>query len=90
VPNLNANPLYVSQLTQKSKIVEFWPYQFYVHDLKKGKSIVAGGILDPTYSLYKFCDSTRPGPKPTALVDHTDERSQIWNERLGHLNLQSL
>jgi hypothetical protein len=26
--------------------VEFWPDRFYVRDLKKGKSIVVGGILD--------------------------------------------
>jgi hypothetical protein len=46
VPNLSANMLFVSQLTQTGKIVEFWPDRFYVHDLKKGKSIVVGGFLD--------------------------------------------
>jgi hypothetical protein len=60
VPNLSANLLFVSQLTQTGKIVEFWPDRFYVCDLKKGKSIVVDGILDPMDNLYKFCDSTRP------------------------------
>jgi hypothetical protein len=60
VPNLSANLLFVSQLTQTGKIVEFWPDRFYVRDLKKGKLIVVDGILDPMDNLYKFCDSTRP------------------------------
>jgi hypothetical protein len=64
VPNISANLLFVAQLTQTGKIVEFWPDRFYVHDLKKGKSIVIGGILDPNENLYKFHDSTQPEPEP--------------------------
>jgi hypothetical protein len=74
VPNVNANTLLcVAQLTQTGKIVEFWPDQFYIHDLKKGNSIVVGGILNLMDSLYKFYDMTRLEPKPTTLVSHTDE-----------------
>jgi hypothetical protein len=62
----------VSQLTQTGKIVEFWPDQFFVRDLKKGWSIF-GGFLDPKDSLYKFCDMTRPDSELTSLVSHTDE-----------------
>jgi hypothetical protein len=58
VPNISANLFYISQLTQTCKNVEFWLDRFYVHDLKKGKSISIGGNLDSTNSLYMFCDST--------------------------------
>jgi hypothetical protein len=58
VPNLSANLLFVAQLTQTGNIVEFWSDQFYVRDLKKGKSIVIGRILDLMNNLYKFHDST--------------------------------
>jgi hypothetical protein len=37
VPNISSNLLYVAQLTQTGKIVEFWTDWFYVRDLKKGK-----------------------------------------------------
>jgi hypothetical protein len=53
VPNLSANLLSITQLIQIGKIVEIWPDWFYVHDFKKGKLIVAGGILDPKDNLYK-------------------------------------
>jgi hypothetical protein len=56
VPKLNANLFFISQLTQIGKIIEFWPYRFYVCDLKKGKSIFVGGILDLKNDLYKFGD----------------------------------
>jgi hypothetical protein len=71
--NLSDNLFYVAQLTQTCKVVEFWPNQFYVCDLKKGKSIIVEGLLDRTDSLYKFCDTTRPNIEPTALVAHTNE-----------------
>jgi hypothetical protein len=58
VPNLSADLLFVSQLTQTNEIVELWPYQFYVQDLKKLKSIVIDEILDLTNNLYKFRDSS--------------------------------
>lgn len=70
--------------------MEFWSDWIYVCDLKKGKSIVIGGLLDLTDSLYKFRDSTRCESELTALVAHTDERSRIWHERLRHLNFWSL
>jgi hypothetical protein len=80
VPNLNANLLFVSQLTQTGEIVEFWLDRFYVSDLNKGKLIVVGGLLDPMDSFYKFRDSNRSELEPTALVSHTNERSKIWHE----------
>jgi hypothetical protein len=75
VPNLSANMFSISQLTQTGKIVEFWPDRFYVWDLKKGKSIVIDGVLDPTDNLYKFCDSTQPKYELISLISHTYERS---------------
>jgi hypothetical protein len=54
--------------------VEFWPDQFFVKDLKNGKSILSRGFLDSKDGLYKFCDSTQPDSEPTALISHTDER----------------
>jgi hypothetical protein len=58
VPNLSSNMLFVTQLTQMHKIMEFWLDQFYVRDLKKGKSIVVDRILNPADNLYKLCDMT--------------------------------
>jgi hypothetical protein len=58
VPNISFNMLYVSQLTKTSKIVEFWPYWFFVKDLKKGQFIFSKGFLDPKGIPYKFCDMT--------------------------------
>jgi len=71
VPNLSVNLLFVAQLTQTCKIVEFWLNRFYFHDLKKGKSIFIGGLLDSIDSLYKFHDLTQIEPEPTTLVAHT-------------------
>jgi hypothetical protein len=90
VPNLSANLLFVSQLTQTCKIVEFWLDRFYVHDLKKGKSIVVVGFSTQQTICTSFVTSTRPEPELTTLVAHTDERSRIWHERLRHLNFRSL
>jgi hypothetical protein len=73
VQNFSSNLLFVAQLTQTCKIVEFWIDQFYVRDLNKGKSIVVGGILDPKDNFYKFRDSTRLEPESTTLFSHTDE-----------------
>jgi hypothetical protein len=56
VPNLSENLLLVSQLTQTSNIVEFWPDRFFVKDLKNDRSIVTEGFLDSKDGLYKFCD----------------------------------
>jgi hypothetical protein len=58
VPNLSANLLFVSFLTQTCNIVECLLDQFYVHDLKNDKLIFTEGILDPKDNLYKFCDTT--------------------------------
>jgi hypothetical protein len=90
VPNLSENLLSISQLTQTCSIVESFLDRFYVFNLKKGNSIIIGGILYPMKSLYKLCESNRPEPELTALVSHNDERSQIWHERLRHLNFLSL
>jgi hypothetical protein len=57
VPNISANSLYVSQLTQIGNIVDFFPDRFYVGDLKKSKSIVTDELLDSKDNLYTFCDT---------------------------------
>jgi hypothetical protein len=90
VSNLSTNLFFIAQLTQTSKIVEFYPYRLYVHDLKKGRSIIVDGLLDPTSSLYKFSYMNQPDTESTTLISHTNEISQIFHERLEHLNFQSL
>jgi hypothetical protein len=46
VPNLSENLLLVSQLTQISKIVEFWKNQFLVKGLMKDRSNFVEGFLN--------------------------------------------
>jgi hypothetical protein len=58
VPNISENLLFVSQLTHTRKILKIWLDQFYVCELKNGKSIVASELLETMTNLYKFCDST--------------------------------
>jgi hypothetical protein len=58
VPNISANMFYVSQSTQKGKIMEFWSDWLHVLDLKKGNSIIIGELLDPMENLYNFHDTT--------------------------------
>ena len=58
VPNLSANLFSIDQLTQTSNIVKFWSDWFFIHDLKKGQSIIIGGFLDSKDNLYKFCEMT--------------------------------
>jgi hypothetical protein len=70
--------------------MELWLDQFYVDYLKKGNSIISDELLNPTNSLYKFCDMTRLEPEPIALVSHTNEKSQVLHERLRHLNFLSM
>jgi hypothetical protein len=73
VLNISANMLFISQITQTCNILKFWPDRFDVHDLKKGKSIVVGGLLDSMEISHKVCDMTQPEPEPTVLVSHTYE-----------------
>jgi len=75
VPNISVNMLSISKLTNTCKIVDFFPYRLYVRDLKKGKSIVSSGILDPTDSLNKFFEMNQLDTELTALVSCNDERS---------------
>jgi hypothetical protein len=72
--------LYVSLLTKKGNVIKFWLDHFYVHDLKKGKLIIVGGILDPNDNLYKLCDTTQLDSEPSSLVSHINERSLILHE----------
>jgi hypothetical protein len=80
VPNLSSNLLYVAKLTQTRKIAKLFPDWFYVHDLKKGQSIVTEGFLDLNDSLYKFYDMNRIDSEMNALVSHIDERSRTLHE----------
>jgi hypothetical protein len=73
LPNISVNLLFVSQLTQNGKIVEF----LLDRDLNKGNSIVVDTILDPMDNLYKFFDLNRHEFDPTALISHIDERIRI-------------
>jgi hypothetical protein len=41
-------------------------------------------------NLYKYRDLTRPESELTAPIAHTNERSQIWHQRLEHMNFRSL
>jgi hypothetical protein len=75
-----ANLLYVSQLTQTGKIVEFFGHRFFVFYLNKGKLINVRGFLDLKDSLYNFCNMTRLESESTTLFSHTDERSRTWHE----------
>jgi hypothetical protein len=73
VPNLIANMFFIAQLKQTCNIVEFWLDRFRFHDLKKGKLIFIGDILDLIDILYMLCDLTRPETELNALISHINE-----------------
>jgi len=73
VPNLSANLLSVSQLTHTGKIVEYWPNQLFVKDVKNDRLIIVEGFLNSKGGLYKFCDLPRLDHGPTAFIVQTDK-----------------
>jgi hypothetical protein len=75
VSNINENLLMDSQLTHTCKIVECWPYRFFVKNLKKSHLIFSRGFLNLKDNLYNFCDMTRLDSELATLISHTDEQS---------------
>jgi hypothetical protein len=80
VPNLSANLLLVSQLTQTGKKVEFWRDKFILKDTNNDFEVVAVCILDRKDRRYKFCEFK--GAKKTktgqfALIAKTNDRSKF-------------
>jgi hypothetical protein len=73
VPSLSANLLFVPQLTQTGKKVEFWLDWFVVKDMHNNFVVVIEGFLDPKDRLYKFCDFPKKDPGPTTLIAHTND-----------------
>ena len=55
VIRLSKNMLFVSQLIEIGKIVEFYLDRCFIKNLKD-RSIIANGLLDPKDLLYKSCE----------------------------------
>jgi hypothetical protein len=51
VPNISFNMLYVSQLTKRSQIMEFWPYWFFVKNLKVNLFSLKGFSTQRVYHI---------------------------------------
>ena len=77
VPSLCTNLVSVSQLTQTSKTIEFYPGHFFIKDLKKDRLIVTEEIFDPKDRLYKFCDLSRSEFGMTTFISQANKRSRL-------------
>jgi hypothetical protein len=91
VPSLSCNLLSVYQITHsgEGKSVEFSPHQVVIKDIKYPKHVLATRIVDDITILYKF-DHFGSSSFSLVFVAHSDDLSNLWHERFGHLNYRSL
>jgi hypothetical protein len=84
VPNLSTNLLFVYQIAQNGRKVEFTPDSITIRDLEDN-ALLAVGKADHESRLYAFSHFV-PDSHSTALLTHSDFVSKLWHERFGHLN----
>ena len=89
VPSLNENIFSVSQLIRTKNIIEFWPDQLFIKNLKD-RSIIIDGTVDPKDQLYKLRNLPQLEFGKTILIAEANEQRKIGNEQLGHLNFHNL
>jgi hypothetical protein len=71
VTSLSVNLLFVPQLTQTGKKVEFWLDEFIVKDIHNNFIVVAKGILDLKEKMYKLCYFPKNDLGPTTIIEKT-------------------
>jgi hypothetical protein len=91
VPSISCNLLSVYQITHsgEGKTIDFSPHQVVIKDLKDPKHVLATGIVDDITRLYKF-DNFGSSTFSSVFVAHSDDLSNLWHERFGHINYRSL
>ena len=84
VPRLDKNLLSVSQIYQHGYKVEFYSDKCLIKNINDGYKIVARGVEND--GLYKFQASVAK----KAYITTRSSLSDLWHQRYGHLNYQSL
>ena len=78
IPKLCKNLLLVSAMTRQKMKVEFDEAKVIITDKSQGDKVVAKGV--ERNGLYRIMDFVGVAP---------DDDSQLWHQRLGHLNYTS-
>jgi hypothetical protein len=91
VRSLSCNLLSVYQITHSGerKTVEFSSHQVVIKDLKDPKHVLTTGNVDDITRLYNF-DNFGSSYFSSIFIAHSNDLSQLWHERCGHLNYRSL
>ena len=90
VPSLEANMLYVYQMTHTGspKRVTFDLDTIEILEVFTG-NMIAKGIANHAFKAYDFSHFI-PNSYMSALLTHANNTSKLWNEIFGHLNFKYL